>query len=124
MSYFKNSSFDKSPSKRYIGLPADPSICMLRSSNSIAGIVGDGPHIDGHRLDGPTSMRENEFHRTIGAVSALSSCSFTIESFRPYGWIATFANARTANPPANTQGPPGGAPPAIPSCAFSPFLAL
>ena len=28
-----------------------------------------------------TSMRENEFQRMIGAFSASSSCSFTIESF-------------------------------------------
>src|SRR4030095_2575180 len=123
MSYLRNSSFDKSPSKRYIGLPADPSICMLRSSNSIAGIVGDGPHIDGHRLDGPTPMREKEFHSTSGAVSALSSCSFTIESFRPYGWIATFANARTANPTANIHGRPRAAPFVIPRWAFSPLFA-
>src|SRR5215475_6701173 len=104
MSYLRNSSFDKSPSKRYIGLPADPSICILRSSNSIVGIAGDGPHIDGHRLVGPTSMRENEFQRTIGAVSADSSCSFTIVSFRPYGWMATFANARTANSTESVHG--------------------
>src|SRR5262245_39460296 len=103
MSYLRNSSFEKQPSKRYIGVPADPAICILRSSNSIVGIVGDGPHIDGDRLVWPTSMRENEFQRTIGAVSALSSCSFTIESFRPYGWIATFASARTANPTARIQ---------------------
>src|SRR4029450_6295140 len=98
ISYLRNSSFDKSPSKRYIGVPADPSICILRSSNSIAGIVGDGPHIDGNRLVWPTSMRENEFQRTIGAVSADSSCSFTIESFRPYGWVCKFCYAETAKP--------------------------
>src|SRR5262245_18413469 len=106
MSYLRNTSFDRSPSNRYIGLPADPSICILRTSDSIAGIVGDGPHIDGDRLVGPTSMRENEIQRTIGSLSASSSCSFTIESFRPYGWTATLANARTANPTASLHGRP------------------
>src|SRR5262245_47021355 len=119
MSYLRNSSFDKSPSKRYIGLPADPSICILRSSDSIAGIVGDGPHIDGHRLVWPTSLRENEFQRTIGAVSAVSSCSFTIESFRPYGWIAKFVNARTANPTASIHGRARTATRVIANCGLS-----
>src|SRR5215510_12647397 len=97
MSYFKKPSWERSPSKRYIALAAEPSIAMWRCSPAKRGILGDAPHRVGSCLTlESTLMREKEFHRIFESGIGDSIWSLTIESLKPKGWTSAFPMARTA----------------------------
>src|SRR5712691_1451511 len=105
MTYLRKSSFDRSPSNRYIELAADPSIAMYRASIAVVGIAADAPHICGGPLTLRfTLIRENEFHRIKESTVALSISSLTTESFSPYGWIAALPSASNAKTAASAAG--------------------
>src|SRR5258708_6215021 len=105
MSYLRKSSFDRSPSNRYIELAADPSIAMYRASIAVAGVAADAPHICGGPLTLRfTLLRENKFHRKREPPVALSISPLPPESFSPQGWIAALPSASTAKPAAGGAG--------------------